>query len=93
MQVQPLGQEDAPEEGMPTHSSTLAWRIPWTEESGGLQSMGVTKSQTRRSTVTTLTVHLFCARHPSKHLTCSFIPHIPYQHPHLIDEEPKAPGS
>ena len=35
-----LGQEDPLEEIMATHSSTLAWRIPWTEESGGLQSMG-----------------------------------------------------
>ena len=34
-----LGQEDLLEEGMATHSSILAWRIPWTEESGGLQSM------------------------------------------------------
>ncbi|KAM9740043.1 steroid 21-hydroxylase-like [Dama dama] len=39
-QVRPLSWEDALEEGMATHSSTLAWRIPWTEESGGLQSMG-----------------------------------------------------
>ena len=36
-----LGQEDPLEEGMATHSSTLAWRIPWTEEPGGLQSMGL----------------------------------------------------
>ena len=41
-----LGQEDLLEEGMATHSSILAWRIPWTEEPGGLQSMGVTKNQT-----------------------------------------------
>ena len=34
---------------MATHSSTLAWRIPWTEEPGGLQSMGVTKNQTQLS--------------------------------------------
>ena len=34
-----LGQEDPLEEGMATHSSILAWRIPWTEEPGGLQSM------------------------------------------------------
>ena len=34
-----LGLEDSLEEGMATHSSTLAWRIPWTEEPGGLQSM------------------------------------------------------
>ena len=39
-QVQSLGQEDALEKGMATHSSILAWRIPWTEEPGGLQSMG-----------------------------------------------------
>ena len=35
-QVQPLGQEDPLENGMAIHSSTLAWRIPWTEETGGL---------------------------------------------------------
>ena len=34
------GQEDSLEEEMATHSSILAWRIPWTEEPGGLQSMG-----------------------------------------------------
>ena len=38
--VQSLGQEDPLEEGMATHSIILAWRIPWTEEPGGLQSMG-----------------------------------------------------
>ena len=38
--VQSPGGEDPPEEGTATHSSTLAWRIPWTEEPGGLQSMG-----------------------------------------------------
>ena len=36
-----LGQEDPLEKGMATHSSILAWRIPWTEEPGGLQSMGL----------------------------------------------------
>ena len=41
-----LGQEDPLEEGMETHSSILAWRIPWTEEPGGLPVHGVTKSQT-----------------------------------------------
>ena len=40
MQVQSLGQEDPLEEGMATHSNILAWRIPWTEEPGELQSMG-----------------------------------------------------
>ena len=41
-----LGWEDPLEEGMTTCSSILAWRIPWTEESGGFQSMGVIKGQT-----------------------------------------------
>ena len=40
MQVQPLGQEDPLEKGMATNSSILAWRIPWTEEPGGVQFMG-----------------------------------------------------
>ena len=38
--VRPLGWEDPLQEGMATHSSILAWSIPWTEEPGGLQSMG-----------------------------------------------------
>ena len=38
--VQSLGQEDPLEKGMATHSSIIAWRIPWTEEPGGLQSIG-----------------------------------------------------
>ena len=40
-QVQSLGREDALEKEMATHSSTLAWEIPWTEEPGRLQSMGL----------------------------------------------------
>ena len=48
-QVRSLGQEDPLEEGVATHSSILAWRIPWTEEPGRLQSMRVTKSQIRLS--------------------------------------------
>ena len=43
MQVQSLGQEDPLEWKMATHSSILAWEIPWTEEPGGLQPMGVTR--------------------------------------------------
>ena len=39
-QVQSLGGEDPLEKGMAAHSSILAWRIPWTEEPGGLQSIG-----------------------------------------------------
>ena len=39
-QVQPLSQEDPLQKEMATHSSIVAWEIPWTEEPGGLQSMG-----------------------------------------------------
>jgi len=41
--VQLLGQEDPLEKEMATHASTVAWKIPWTEEPGGLQSMGSQK--------------------------------------------------
>ena len=41
--VRSLGQEDPLEKGMATHSSILAWRIPWSEEHGGLYSMGSQK--------------------------------------------------
>ena len=47
--VQSLGWEDLLEEGMATHSSILAWRILWTEESGRLQSVGLQKGQTQFS--------------------------------------------
>ena len=53
MQFQSLGQEDPLEEEMATHSSILAWRIPWTEEPGRLQRStvhGVAKSQSEKST-------------------------------------------
>ena len=43
-QVQSLGQEDPLEKQMTNHSSILAWEIPWTEEPGGLQSMGSQES-------------------------------------------------
>ena len=53
IQVLSLGWEDSLEEEMATHSSTFAWKIPWTEESGGLLvgslSHGVTKSRTQLS--------------------------------------------
>ena len=45
-QVQSLGQKDPLEEGMATHSSILAWRIPWTEQPGELQSMGLQRVDT-----------------------------------------------
>ena len=43
--VRSLGQKDPLEKVMATHSSILTWRIPWTEEPDGLQSMGVAKNQ------------------------------------------------
>ena len=46
--VRSLGWKDPLEEGMEAHSSIFAWRIPWTEEPGGLQSMG-SQSQTQLS--------------------------------------------
>ena len=48
--IRSLGQEDSLEKGMATHSSILAWRLPWTEEPGGLQSMG---SPRRRQAIDT----------------------------------------
>ena len=44
MRVQSLGRKNALEKGMATHSSILAWKIPWTEEPGGLQFMGCKES-------------------------------------------------
>ena len=53
-QVQSLGLEDPLEKEMATHSSTLAWRIPWTEEPGKLQSMG--SHRVRHDSATSLTL-------------------------------------
>ena len=49
-QVRSLGQEDPLEEGVATHSSILAWRIPWTEEPGRLQSIGLQELDTTEMT-------------------------------------------
>jgi len=51
-QVQSLGWEDPLEKGMTTHSSILAWRIPWTEELSGLQTMGLQSDTIERLTQT-----------------------------------------
>ena len=50
IRVRSLGWEDPLEKGMATHSSILAWRIPWTEEPGGLQSMGLQRAGQDRVT-------------------------------------------
>ena len=47
-----LDEEDPLEKGMATHSSVLAWRIPWTEEPGGLQSVGSQRARHSRATNT-----------------------------------------
>ena len=56
--VQSLGQEDALEKRMATHSSMLAWRIPWTEKLGRVQSVGSKKlDRTKRLNTRTYTHH------------------------------------
>ena len=57
--VQPLGQEDPLEKGMATHSSVLAWRIPWIEEPGRLQSMGHKELDTTKQLTLSLSFTLF----------------------------------
>ena len=54
--IQSLGQEDPMEKEMATHSSTLAWRIPWTDEPGGLQSTG--SQRVRHNTPTLSNSHV-----------------------------------
>ena len=57
IQVQSLGQEDHLEKEMATHSSTLAWKIPWTEEPGRLQSMGSQRAEHDWATSLSLSFH------------------------------------
>ena len=52
-----LGGEDSLEEEMSTHSSILAWRIPWTEEPGWLQSIKLQRDELKRLSTHTVTVH------------------------------------
>ena len=61
-QVQSLGQENPLEQKMATHSSIFAWKIPWTEDPGGLQFMGSLKSQTRLSMHIHTHTHTLCFR-------------------------------
>ena len=63
-QVSSLHQADPLEEGTATHSSILAWKTPWTEEPGGLQSIGSTKSPTQ---LTQLSTHTMIGRKESLH--------------------------
>ena len=63
MQVWSLGQEDPLEEGMATHSSILAWRILWTEEPGGLQSIVNNRTQLKWFSTHTHTHTYACTHH------------------------------
>ena len=58
-----LGQEDPLEEGMATHSSTVTWRIPWTEKPGGLQSMRSQRVGHDRTTNTSTFFHIHTHTH------------------------------
>ena len=58
-QVRSLGQEDPLEKEMTTHSSILAWRIPWTEESGELQSSGLQSLEHDWKTKAKMWAHVF----------------------------------
>ena len=65
MWVPSLGEEDPLEEGMATHSSTLAWRIPWIKEPGGLQSMQLQRVRhDRASSTSTLLFSFSRISHP-----------------------------
>ena len=59
-QVWSLGQEDPMQKGMATHSSILAWRIPWTEEPGRLQSMGLQRIRHDLATNTNTYIYAYC---------------------------------
>ena len=61
-----LGQEGPLEKKMATHSSVLSWTIPWTEEPGGLQSMGVTKESDMTEQISTHT-HTHTQAHVHTH--------------------------
>ena len=72
---QPLGREDSLEKEMATHSSTLAWRIPWTEETGRLKAMGhresdMTEHESKHAWCTPFTPG--CPHHPFPLLECKF---------------------
>ena len=68
-QVPSLGQEDPQEEEMPVHSSMLAWKIPWTEEPGGLQSTGPQRVRHYRAHTHTHTHTCTCTHTPTHSLS------------------------
>ena len=71
MQVQSLGLEDSLEEGTATHSNILAWRVPWTEEPDGLQSVGSHRVRHDRSDLVHTHTHMRACMPLQRHLPVS----------------------
>ena len=85
MQVRSLGQEGPLEEEMATHSSILSWRIPWTEEPGRLQSMGLQRVGHDRATEHTHTAVLTEVQTLFYFTLQGFhLPQPPFLHPCLL---------
>ena len=83
-QVRSLGREDSLEKGMAIHSSILAWRIPWTQDPGGLQSMG--SQIVRHNRLTNTYTHNILSQFSVWSLYSSLHPkHSPASHWHLIN--------
>ena len=75
-QVQSLGQEDPMEKGVATHSSIPAWRIPWTEEPGGLQFMGLQKAGHNWKTNTFTFIHTYSNKRSVSNDTSDYEPRV-----------------
>ena len=73
MQVQSLGWEDPLEEGMATHSSFLAWKIPWTEEPGGYSPWGHKESAITENACTHTITKCICSCKEPLIYDCSYI--------------------
>ena len=74
-QIGSLGREDCLEKEMVTHSSILAWKIPWTEESGGLQSMGPKELDTTEHLTKYIYIYTHTHTHTHTH-TYTFVTYI-----------------
>ena len=72
-QIGSLGREDCLEKEMVTHSSILAWKIPWTEESGGLQSMGPKELDTTEHLTKYIYIYIHTHTHTHIHLLHIYI--------------------
>ena len=84
-QVQSLGQEVPLEEEMATHSSILAWKIPWTEESQGLQSMG-SQSWTQLSMHTPCSIYFWSSQWRPQVPSIAVCLDMPVSRPHALTD-------